>query len=61
MKTITLNNGDGTFTESFTFGHTSKFSWEWMVDINHDGFPDIQPLDMLPRKVLKASLGMINA
>jgi enediyne biosynthesis protein E4 len=61
-----LNNGDGTFTESLKayFGHTSRFSMGVDVaDINHDGFPDILSLDMLPEdeKVLKSSLGDDNA
>lgn len=60
-----LNNGDGTFTESLKshFGHTSRFSMGIDVaDINHDGFPDIMTLDMLPEseKVLKSSLGDDN-
>ncbi|OAZ02896.1 VCBS repeat-containing protein [Flavobacterium succinicans] len=60
-----LNNGDGTFTESLKqfFGHTSRFSMGVDVaDVNHDGFPDILSLDMLPEdeKVLKASLGDDN-
>ncbi|MEY2868265.1 MAG: putative adhesin [Bacteroidota bacterium] len=60
-----LNNGDGTFTESLKqyFGHTSRFSMGVDVaDINHDGFPDIISLDMLPEseKVLKSSLGDDN-
>ena len=60
-----LNNGDGTFTECLKnyFGHTSRFSMGVDVaDINHDGFPDIFSLDMLPEdeKVLKASLGDEN-
>lgn len=60
-----LNNGDGTFTESLKsyFGHTSRFSMGVDVaDINHDGFPDIMSLDMLPEdeKVLKSSLGDDN-
>ncbi|MBP2284062.1 hypothetical protein H4V97_002380 [Flavobacterium sp. CG_23.5] len=60
-----LNNGDGTFTESLKkhFGHTSRFSMGVDVaDINHDGFPDIMTLDMLPEdeKVLKSSLGDDN-
>lgn len=60
-----LNNGDGTFTESLKkhFGHTSRFSMGVDVaDINHDGFPDILTLDMLPEneKVLKTSLGDDN-
>ncbi|MNQ05580.1 FG-GAP repeat protein [compost metagenome] len=60
-----LNNGDGTFTESLKqyFGHTSRFSMGVDVtDVNHDGFPDIFSLDMLPEeeKVLKSSLGDDN-
>lgn len=60
-----LNNGDGTFTESLKqyFGHTSRFSMGLDVaDVNHDGFPDIMSLDMLPEdeKVLKSSLGDDN-
>ena len=46
-----LNNGDGTFSESLKdfFGHTSRFSMgNDIADINHDGFPDIISLDMLP-------------
>lgn len=57
-----LNNGDGTFSESLKtyFGHTSRFSMgNDIADINHDGYPDIISLDMLPEdeKVLKASSG----
>ena len=60
-----LNNGDGTFTESLKqyFGHTSRFSMGVDVsDVNHDGFPDILSLDMLPEdeNVLKSSLGDDN-
>lgn len=60
-----LNNGDGTFTECMKnyFGHTSRFSMGVDVaDINHDGFPDIITLDMLPEdeKVLKSSAGDDN-
>ncbi|MDG2431237.1 VCBS repeat-containing protein [Flavobacterium sp.] len=60
-----LNNGDGTFSESMKnyFGHTSRFSMGIDVaDINHDGFPDIMTLDMLPEneKVLKSSAGDDN-
>ncbi len=60
-----LNNGDGTFTESLKnyFGHTCRFSMGVDVaDINHDGFPDIMTLDMLPEneKVLKSSAGDDN-
>lgn len=57
-----LNNGDGTFNEVLKeyFGHTSKFSMgNDIADINHDGFPDIISLDMLPEDetVLKSSEG----
>jgi enediyne biosynthesis protein E4 len=60
-----LNNGDGTFTESMKkyFGHTSRFSMGVDAsDINHDGYPDLMTLDMLPEneKVLKSSLGDDN-
>lgn len=60
-----LNNGDGTFTESMKnyFGHTSRFSMGVDVaDVNHDGFPDIMTLDMLPEdeKALKSSAGDDN-
>ncbi|MEN8800003.1 MAG: VCBS repeat-containing protein [Flavobacteriaceae bacterium] len=57
-----LNNGDGTFKECLKeyFGHTTRFSMGNDVsDINHDGWPDIMSLDMLPEdeKVLKSSEG----
>tara|TARA_R110002051_G_scaffold141279_1_gene214283 strand:- start:10269 stop:13523 length:3255 start_codon:yes stop_codon:yes gene_type:complete len=60
-----LNNGDGTFKESLKkyFGHTSRFSMGNDVsDINHDGWPDLISLDMLPEdeKVLKSSMGDDN-
>ena len=60
-----LNNGDGTFTESGAhyFGHTSRFSMgSDVADINHDGWPDLISLDMLPEneKVLKTSQGDDN-
>ncbi len=60
-----LNNGDGTFTESMKkyFGQTTRFSMGNDVsDINHDGWPDIISLDMLPQdeKVLKSSEGDDN-
>ncbi|MBP6181444.1 VCBS repeat-containing protein [Flavobacterium sp.] len=60
-----LNNGNGTFTESMKnyFGHTSRFSMGVDVaDINHDGFPDIMTLDMLPEneKAIKSSAGDDN-
>ncbi len=60
-----LNNGDGTFSEKLRdyFGHTSRFSMgNDAADINHDGWPDIMSLDMLPEDevVLKSSQGDDN-
>jgi len=60
-----LNNGDGTFTEGIKkyFGHTTRFSMgSDVADINHDGWPDILSLDMLPEDetVLKSSEGDDN-
>ena len=60
-----LNNGDGSFTEDLKghFGHTSRFSMgSDVADINHDGWPDLISLDMLPQdeKVLKSSEGDDN-
>lgn len=60
-----LNNGDGTFTESLRqfFGQTSRFSMgNDVADINHDGWPDIISLDMLPEdeNVLKSTEGDDN-
>ena len=60
-----LNNGDGTFTESLKkyFGHTTRFSMgNDVADINHDGWPDLLSLDMLPEEeeVLKTSEGDDN-
>lgn len=57
-----LNNGDGTFTESLRryFGQTTRFSMgNDVADINHDGWPDIFSLDMLPEDetVLKSTEG----
>ncbi len=57
-----LNNGDGTFAEKLKdyFGHTTRFSMgSDVADINHDGWPDILSLDMLPEDeaILKASDG----
>lgn len=57
-----LNNGDGTFDEKLKdyFGHTTRFSMgSDVADINHDGWPDILSLDMLPEDeaILKASDG----
>lgn len=47
-----LNNGDGTFTEQLkdAFTYSSRFSMGNDVsDINHDGYPDLITLDMLPQ------------
>jgi len=60
-----VNNGDGTFTEGIKkyFGHTTRFSMgNDIADINHDGWPDILSLDMLPEDetVLKSSEGDDN-
>jgi len=60
-----VNNGDGTFTENLKeqFGHTTRFSMgSDVADINHDGWPDIISLDMLPEdeSVLKSSEGDDN-
>ena len=57
-----VNNGNGTFSEQLRnfFGHTTKFSMgNDVADINHDGWPDLISLDMLPEdeKVLKSSEG----
>ena len=60
-----LNNRDGTFSDQLKdyFGHTSRFSMgNDVADINHDGYPDIISLDMLPEDevVLKTSEGDDN-
>ncbi len=60
-----INNGDGTFKERTkeVFGLTTRFSMgNDVADINHDGFPDILSLDMLPEDevVLKSSEGDDN-
>ena len=60
-----LNNGDGTFSDQLKnyFGHTSRFSMgNDAADINHDGFPDMISLDMLPEDEvpLKSSEGDDN-
>ncbi|NER10334.1 Repeat domain-containing protein [Muriicola jejuensis] len=57
-----LNNRDGTFSEELKtyFTHTTRFSMgNDIADINHDGWPDILSLDMLPEDetVLKSSEG----
>ncbi len=60
-----INEGGVRFRESLkeSFGHTSRFSMgNDNSDINHDGFPDLMSLDMLPEEemVLKASEGDDN-
>lgn len=62
-----INNKNGTFTEElkFHFGKVSRFSMgNDVADINHDGFPDIFTLDMMPEEetYLKSTLsdGEIN-
>ncbi|WP_414671848.1 MULTISPECIES: VCBS repeat-containing protein [unclassified Leeuwenhoekiella] len=60
-----INNGDGTFTEDLKnhFGHTSRFSMgSDVADLNHDGWPDLISLDMLPQdeNVLKSTEGDDN-
>lgn len=60
-----INQRNGTFRESLkaTFGHTSHFSMGNDVqDINHDGWPDLVVLDMLPednyrQKILRGPNG----
>ena len=57
-----LNRGDGTFQEAMKdhFRHISRFSMgNDVADLNHDGYPDLLSLDMLPEdeKVLKSSVG----
>lgn len=57
-----INNGDGTFTEQLKqkMTQTSRFSMgSDIADINHDGYPDILSVDMLPEDetALKASIG----
>jgi hypothetical protein len=56
-----INNGNGTFKEQAkqSFTCTSKFSMgSDVADINHDGYPDLISLDMLPEdeEVLKRSV-----
>ncbi len=60
-----INQANGTFTEMNTtaFGHESNFSMgNDVADINHDGWPDIMTLDMLPpdERVLKNSVGDVT-
>ena len=57
-----INQGDGTFKNELTayFGHTSRFSMgNDAADINHDGWPDLMSLDMLPQeeKSIKSTEG----
>ena len=57
-----MNNGDGTFSETLKdkIVQTSRFSMgSDVADINHDGYPDLLTLDMLPEdeKALKSSVG----
>lgn len=57
-----INNGDGTFSDKAQeqLDQVSRFSMgSDVADINHDGFPDILTLDMLPQDelVLKSSMG----
>jgi len=57
-----LNQGNGKFKEmnNQAFAHESKFSMgNDIADINHDGWPDIMTVDMLPEdeKILKSSIG----
>ena len=56
-----INNKNGTFTEQLKkhFGKVSRFSMgNDAEDINHDGYPDIITLDMLPKNeiALKSTL-----
>jgi enediyne biosynthesis protein E4 len=60
-----INNGDGTFKNisNSAFTYTSKFSMgNDVADINHDGYPDIISLDMLPQdeEIIKRSEGDEN-
>ncbi|MGB7395898.1 MAG: VCBS repeat-containing protein, partial [Pricia sp.] len=62
---VRIKPGTVTFTESGAkfFGHTSRFSMgNDVADINHDGWPDLISLDMLPQDetVLKSSQGDDN-
>jgi hypothetical protein len=60
-----INNGDGTFSEQGKRAFTimSKFSMgNDAADINHDGYPDLISLDMLPEdeEILKRSMDEEN-
>jgi hypothetical protein len=57
-----LNNGNGTFTQQLErcMPHSSRFSMgSDVADLNHDGWPEIFTLDMLPwqEEIIKASAG----
>ena len=57
-----LNNGDGSFSEELKekIAQVSRFSMgSDVADINHDGYPDLVSLDMLPEDeiALKSSVG----
>jgi hypothetical protein len=57
-----INNGNGTFMQQLErcMPHSSRFSMgSDVADLNHDGWPEIFTLDMLPWKeeLLKASAG----
>ena len=56
-----INNKNGTFSEQLKshFGKTSRYSMgNDVADINHDGYPDVFTLDMMPNdeKTLKSTL-----
>ncbi|GAA4321918.1 VCBS repeat-containing protein [Pontixanthobacter gangjinensis] len=57
-----INNGNGTFNETLKdkMSQVSRFSMgNDVADINHDGYPDLLSLDMLPEDetALKSSVG----
>jgi hypothetical protein len=57
-----INNGDNTFTESFSayFRHSSISSMgSDFADINNDGFQDLITLDMLPRDHYRQNMLMM--
>lgn len=57
-----INNGDRTFTESFSayFSHSSISSMgSDFADINNDGFQDLITLDMLPRDHYRQNMLMM--
>jgi len=56
-----VNNKNGTFSEQLNshFGKTSRYSMgNDVADVNHDGYPDVITLDMMPNdeKTLKSTL-----